>query len=194
MNKIQSSLLNMVLALLGITLISGVALGYINEWTKGPKAQMRLQKKLEAVQSVLPSFDNNPIDEVKLLPVTGQSDSLEVFPAIENGALVGAAVSTYSTKGYSGLIRIMVGFNENGSLNEISVLEQKETPGLGTKMKDERFKRQFRNQDPSTFKLQVKKDGGAVDALTGATITTRAFCEATQMAYDTYMANKSNFE
>jgi electron transport complex protein RnfG len=71
------------------------------------------------------------------------------------------------------------------------VLEQKETPGLGTKMKGDKFLRQFRGKDPSSFNLKPKKDGGDVDALTGATITTRAFGEATQLAYDEFMKNKA---
>ena len=84
----------------------------------------------------------------------------------------------------------MVGFHPDGTINNIAVLEQKETPGLGTKMKDEKFIRQFRDKDPATFNLKVKKDQGDVDALTGATITTRAFGEATQLAYDVFMENQ----
>lgn len=84
----------------------------------------------------------------------------------------------------------MVGFKPDGTINNIAVLEQKETPGLGTKMKDEKFIRQFREKDPASFNLKVKKDQGDVDALTGATITTRAFGEATQMAYDVFMENQ----
>ena len=59
-------------------------------------------------------------------------------------------------------------------------------------MKDDKFLRQFRGKDPSSFKLQVAKDGGDVDALTGATITTRAFCEAAQLAYDVFLEENPN--
>jgi electron transport complex protein RnfG len=84
----------------------------------------------------------------------------------------------------------MVGFNADGTIKNIAVLEQKETPGLGTKMKDEKFLQQFRTRNPSEFKLKVTKDGGEVDALTGATITTRAFCEATQGAWEAFENNR----
>ena len=63
-------------------------------------------------------------------------------------------------------------------------------------MKDDKFIRQFREKNPANFSLQVKKDKGDVDALTGATITTRAFNEAVQNAYTAFkdftMINKTN--
>jgi electron transport complex protein RnfG len=86
----------------------------------------------------------------------------------------------------------MVGFKPDGTIQNIEVLEQKETPGLGTKMKDDKFLAQFRGKNPSAFNLKVTKDGGEVDALTGATITSRAFGDAVQMAYDEFMKNNSS--
>jgi electron transport complex protein RnfG len=87
----------------------------------------------------------------------------------------------------------MVGFRADGVIQNIEVLEQKETPGLGTKIKDEKFLKQFRDKQASKFNLKVTKDGGEVDALTGATITSRAFGEATQMAYDEFVKNQESF-
>ena len=104
----------------------------------------------------------------------------------------GAAVTGASEKGYSGLVKLMVGFLPDGTINNIEVLEQKETPGLGTKMKGEKFLRQFRGKDPSSFNLKVEKDGGGVDALAGATISTRAFSEATQQAYDIFITHRDS--
>ncbi|MDZ7614323.1 MAG: RnfABCDGE type electron transport complex subunit G [Flavobacteriaceae bacterium] len=172
----------MVGSLLVITIISGLLLGAINNLTLEPKAKAKMAQKINALKQVLPDFDNNPVDEVKEVSSVSSKDSIEIFPALKNGAAVGAAVIGSSDKGFSGLIRIMVGFNTDGTINNIAVLEQKETPGLGTKMKDEKFLQQFRTKNPSEFKLKVTKDGGEVDALTGETITTRAFCEATQRA------------
>ena len=85
----------------------------------------------------------------------------------------------------------MVGLDNSGVISDIVVLEQKETPGLGTKMKEERFLRQYRGKDPSTFDIKVKQDGGEIDALTGATISTRAFSEAVQKAVDVFESDKS---
>ena len=78
----------------------------------------------------------------------------------------------------------MVGFLPDGTIKNISVLDIKETPGLGTKMKEPKFLDQFVNKNPADFVLKVKKDGGDVDALTGATISSRAFSSAVQTAYD----------
>ncbi|MGI9532520.1 RnfABCDGE type electron transport complex subunit G [Lutimonas sp.] len=186
MSKKASTFLSMTLTLFVTTLVAGVSLGFINDITKGPKARAKLERKINALRSVLPEFNNNPVESVQLLKSELAKDSVEVYTASLDENEVGTAIVGSSEKGFSGLVKIMVGFNTDGSINNIEVLEQKETPGLGTKMKDEKFIRQFKGKHPSTFNLKVKKDQGDVDALTGATITTRAFGEATQMAYDIF--------
>jgi electron transport complex protein RnfG len=191
MSKPKSTLINMVVVLLAITAVSGFSLGYINEWTKGPKEATRLARKLNAIKSVLPEIDNNPADEIIMLPTSPQQDSLECYVGKKDGETVGFAISTYTKKGFSGLIRIMVGFTAEGNIVNTVVLEHKETPGLGTKMKESKFKTQYHNQHPATFNLEVTKDGGDVDAITGATITSRAFSEAVQLAYDALMKNSN---
>ncbi|HYX09189.1 MAG TPA: RnfABCDGE type electron transport complex subunit G, partial [Bacteroidales bacterium] len=134
----------------------------------------------------LPPFDNQPMDAMYKVPAPDGTDSLEFYPATENGKNVGVAVKTFSKNGYGGQIDLMVGFTPDGTINNISVLDQKETPGLGTKMTDSVFKDQFNGKDPEQFKLKVKKDGGDVDAITAATISSRAFCDAVQKAYKIY--------
>lgn len=189
MSKKESTFINMVVSLLVITLISGFALGFVNDLTVEPKAKAKLDRKTNAVKLVLPDFDNNPVEDFKMVKSEFAKDSVEIYPAFKNGEFVGAAVIGSSEKGFSGLIKIMVGFKPDGTIQNIAVLEQKETPGLGTKMKDEKFLKQFRGKNPSTYKLKVVKDGGNVDALTGATITTRAFSESAKMAYDEFLKN-----
>ena len=190
MTKKASTFLNMTLTLFVITLIAGVSLGFINDITKGPKAQAKLDRKINALKNVLPEFNNNPVENVKLIKTDSAKDSVEIYTAFLNENQSGIAVVGSSDKGFSGLVKIMVGFNTDGSIFNIAVLEQKETPGLGTKMKDEKFLKQFRGKHPKTYNLKVKKDQGDVDALTGATITTRAFSEATQMAYEVFEATQ----
>ena len=185
--KKESTLINMVIVLFLITLAAGLSLGYVNDITLEPKAKARLAKKMKALNVVLPQFDNDPISEARLMKWEEGKDSVEVYPAYEDSVFVGAAVTGVSERGYSGWVKLMVGLAPDGKIINIAVLEQKETPGLGTKMKGEKFLRQFREKDPSSFDLKVKKDGGEVDALAGATISTRAFSEATQQAYDAYI-------
>ena len=178
----------MVVVLFLITLVSGLALGYVNDLTLEPKAKARLAKKVNALRTVLPEFDNDPVEGVILISSGVSTDSLELYPAYKDGKFIGAAVTGFSNKGYNGLVRLMIGFEEDGMIRDIAVIEQKETPGLGTKMKGEKFLSQFRDKDPAIFDLKVEKDGGQVDALAGATISTRAFTEATSQAYNAYMA------
>lgn len=192
MSKKKDTFINMVVSLFVITIVAGFSLGFVNELTVGPIEKGKIERKVIALKMVLPEFDNNPVEQVLLIKSDFAKDSVEVYPAFKEGAFVGAAVIGSTEKGFSGLIKIMVGFTPDGIIQNIQVLEQKETPGLGTKMKDEKFLAQFREKNPSAFNLKVTKDGGEVDALTGATITTRAFGEAVQMAYDEFVKNNSS--
>lgn len=182
----ESTLINMTLTLLIVTLVASTALGYIYELTKEPISRAKLAKKTEALKMVLPEFDNNPIEEMYKVAADEGYDSLEVYPALKNGLMVGSAIRSYSKKGFAGDIWIMVGFSTNGSVINIEVLDHKETPGLGTKMADPKFKDQFMGINPETFQLKVNKDGGQVDAITAATVSSRAFTDAAQRAYQAY--------
>jgi len=193
MSKKKDTFFNMVISLVVITIISGFALGYINDLTVGPIAEAKLERKVNALKMVLPKFDNNPVGDVQKIKSEKIKDSIEIFPAYLNQEFVGAAIIGVTDKGFSGLIKIMVGFNSTGEIQNIVVLEQKETPGLGTKIKGEKFLKQFRNKNLAIFNVKVTKDGGEVDALTGATITSRAFGEAVQMAYDEFVKNNKGF-
>lgn len=184
MAKTESTFKNMVLSLTLIALGSSAGLGFVYEFTREPIALSVLNKKLDAIREVVPEFNNNPNDEMFRLP-TGEGDSLDVYPAKKDDEIVGYAVNTYTNKGFSGYINLMAGFKPDGTIINVSVLQQKETPGLGTKMKEPEFKDQFSDKNPAEFQLKVKKDGGQVDAITAATISSRAFCDAVQRAYNT---------
>ncbi|MCU0472178.1 MAG: RnfABCDGE type electron transport complex subunit G [Bacteroidales bacterium] len=184
MAKTESTFKNMVLSLTLISLGASASLGFVYVITKTPIEVSVLNKKLNAIRQVVPEFTNNPNEEMFHLP-TGEGDSLEIYPAKKNGEIIGYAVKTYTKTGFGGNISLIAGFKPDGTIINISVLEQKETPGLGTKMADPGFKDQFNNKNPSEFMLKVKKDGGTVDAITAATISSRAFCDAVQRAYNT---------
>ena len=184
MAKIESSFRNMLLSLTLISLGASAALGFVYELTKGPIEATKLAKKLDAIRLVVPEFNNNPDEEMYKLP-SGEGDSLEIYPARKDDKIIGYAVRTYSNAGFSGDISLMTGFLPDGTIHNITVLDQKETPGLGNKMSEPKFKDQFTGKNPSVFSLKVKKDGGQVDAITAATISSRAFCDAVQRAYYT---------
>lgn len=193
MKKLESTFINMLISLTLVALAASVSLAYMNELTKGPKEEARKLKKLNAIKSVLPEINNDPFTEKKSFAVEGEKDSLDFFPGKKDGELTGMAISTYTKKGYNGLIKLMVGFDQKGTIHNIVVLEQKETPGLGTKITSESFVSQYLGKNPGEFNMTVKKDGGQTDAITGATITSRAFNHAVQRAYDALMEQKDNF-
>lgn len=181
----------MVLTLFLVTLIASTALALVYEVTKGPIEEAKRVKKMNAIGEVVPEFDNDPGAEVRKLG--SGKDTLYFYIARMGGELSGIAVESYTYTGFSGLIRIMVGFLPDGSIHAISVLEHAETPGLGDKMIKAKsldkstglsWSSQFEGKHPGSFRLSVIKDGGDVDAITAATITSRAFCDAVQTAYD----------
>lgn len=187
MAKTESNFINMVVVLTVVAVVAGLALGTVYSITKEPIALSKRVKIEKAIKQVLPPFDK--VDkQYKVLSIDGSSakDSLTFFVASQEGQWVGTAVNTYTNKGFSGLVKLMVGFRPDGSINKISVLDHKETPGLGTKMSTPKFIDQFNAKNPNTYKLSVRKDGGDVDAITAATISSRAFCDATLRAYKTF--------
>ncbi|MBX2842974.1 MAG: RnfABCDGE type electron transport complex subunit G [Flammeovirgaceae bacterium] len=192
MGKKESSFFNMFLTLLVVTLVASAALGFVYEFTKAPIKKARIEKKKRAIAAVLPDFDNQPLEELRKVPMPNSEDSLEFYPVKKGGELLGLAIKTSSQKGYSGEIQLMVGLRADGKINNISVLSHKETPGLGSKMGDDQFKNQFIDQNPETFNMKVTKDGGEVDAISGATISSRAFCEAVQIAFEAYQLEQKN--
>lgn len=178
--KLPSTFPNMLIVLTVVALVSGLALAFTYTATKDARELAKLKKTLKALEKVLPEFNNQPNDEK--YSVSGYEE-LEFYPAKKDGKRVGTAIKTYSDEGFSERIWIMVGFDTNNKIINTWVVEQKETPGLGTKMKGPKFRDQFKGKDPASFKIKVNNDGGEVDAITAATITSRAFCEAVERAH-----------
>lgn len=177
----------MVLVLLVVTAVAALALGAVYSATKEPIEAAKAEKLKSAIENVVPEFDK--YDETAVMPENGK-DSLIFYTARKDDIVVGTAVKTYTDKGFSGRISIMVGFTPDGKIHNTEVLEHKETPGLGDKMESDKsnFSAQFQGKDPKDFKLEVTKDGGSVDAITAATISSRAFCDATNRAWETFKA------
>lgn len=192
MAKKESTIINMVLTLFMVTAVAATALGYVYEFTKEPIAAAKKEKLEKAIGVVVPEFDEVADREVKAV----DSDvMLTFYEAKKGGEVVGTAVKSYSDKGFTTRIWIIVGFRPDGSIHNYQILDHKETPGLGDKMafwfNDEAKVGQcILNKNPGDINLTVSKDGGDIDAITAATITSRAFLDAVQRAYDTYKSNK----
>ena len=178
----------MVVAVRVMTVLRGALLGYVYNIPKEPIALPKNLKQEMAVKDVAPEFDNAPIDEQ--YTVTVNDLELKVFPAKKDGKTVGAAVESKTKKGFSGEISVMVGFNADGTIRNYRVLSHAETPGLGSKMEEwfraDKGDQSVLGKNPASDHLTVKKDGGSVDAITAATISSRAFLDAIANAYAAY--------
>ena len=179
----ESSLKNMVVVLFTITLVASAAVGGVYTITKEPIAQAKVAAVNAALQQVLPEYETTTSQtiEVNSLPVVAHTATVA-------DKAVGYAIESLSKNGFGGTVRLMVGFDTEGTILNINVLEQKETPGLGTKMADEGnpLILSFKEKRASDVNMTVKKDGGDIDALTAATISSRAYAEAVAVAYEAF--------
>jgi len=182
----KSNILTMSLVLLIIAVVSSSLLAYVYKLTKEPIELANKKKKIEALALVLSKFDNSPIDESFKVPTDG--DSVECYIGRKDGKVVGVAIETYTDKAFGGHFDVMVGFTLDGTIYNTMMLEHHETPGLGDKADKEKsnWSDQFNGKNPLHYILKVKKDGGDVDAITAATITSRAYSDAIQRAYDAF--------
>ena len=179
----ESSLKNMVLVLFTITLISSAAVGGVYMITKEPIAQAKVAAVNNALQQVLPEYEatTSQTIEVNSLPIVAHTATVA-------DKAVGYAIESISKNGFGGAVRLMVGFDTKGNIININVLEQKETPGLGTKMAEDGnvLLLSLKDKNAAEVNMTVKKDGGDIDALTAATISSRAYAEAVAVAYEAF--------
>ena len=160
---------------LSLTVISGVCaavLAYVDSITKGPIAEMKVKQEQAAVRAVMPAC--GVVEELKVEKLKGLED---VYVGSVGGKVVGYAAKGTDAGGYGGDIVLMVGFKADKKTVECyKTLAAAETPGLGMKLNTPEFAGQFAGQDGTA--LAVKKDGGTIEAITSATITSRAVCRA----------------
>jgi electron transport complex protein RnfG len=124
----------------------------------------------------------------------GTGEPVTVYRARRGGEPVALVIAPVAPDGYSGTIRLLVGINLDGSLSGVRTLAHRETPGLGDKIEAERndwilgFDGKSLD-NPSLASWQVKRDGGAFDQFTGATITPRAVVKAVRNSLIYYRDN-----
>ena len=197
MKKLPSTLPNMILSLGIICLIIAGILALVNVATKDTIAQAETKAKVEAIKEIVPAFDNNPYEERDTVTLENEPRPITVYPATQGGQPVGYAIETYTDAGFAGHIDIMVGFDMQNQIVGFKVLKHEETPGLGAKIQEwftspapnADLIRDVRGLDMSQASpLKVSKDGGKVDAITAATISSRAFIDAIERAYRVYQS------
>jgi len=171
--------MNMMLSLTCITIVAGAALAGVNMLTEETINAQKEAQKQAAISAVLP-------EHVRIADAE-EADGLVIYRAYDaNEEFVGAAVQT-ETNGFGGKIKIMVGFDAENKIVDYAILEHAETPGLGS-----HIVHWFKNGDKpgqnivgrkADGHMTVSKDGGEVDAITAATISSRAFLGAVNAAY-----------
>lgn len=190
MNKIVKNAIILTL----ITLVSGIGLGFVYEITKEPIAQAQDAAKKEAWQEVFPEASSGDFEEIdvdakaadKAIKDLGVKATIDEVCTVKGGE-AGYIVTATDKEGYGGDIKITVGITSDGTVSGISILSISETAGLGMKATEPVFYKQYEGKQ--TDKFVVSKDGGdgePIDALSGATITSRAVTGAVNAALGYY--------
>ena len=191
--KAESTLVNMLLSLTLIALVASLALALVNNATKGPIEKVNKEKIAQAVAKVLPEYDNYTVDTVMVDTKKGREPMVRYTAVDAEGNLVGKALESWDDNGFGGRLSAMVGFDADGNISGYEILASAETPGLGAKA-DKWFQKDGKGNvigmNPSTDNITVKKDGGVVDAITGSTITSRAYCRMIATAYSAFNTEK----
>lgn len=203
-------ILRLSLALVLCCLAAAAVLAVADYATAGARRTAALAEKRHALEAVLPEFDNDPMAaevafEVQA-PAGAKPRTVKFLPALKEGRLVGVAGECHTLRGYGGRIDLLVGITPEGKIRAVVVTAHRETPGLGALLVERQEKptvvEVLRHQvhrsvlPPSRYLDQyggpalallgqpdvfrVRQDGGQVDAVSGATVTSRAVADAVQ--------------
>jgi electron transport complex protein RnfG len=186
----------MIVVLAAITGVSGLLLAGVNQGTKDQRKKQLLQYvKGPAISEVLAGSENQPLDDVKEMEVKaavegqGAVSVVDIFPAYKSDELWAVAFEV-TGKGYGGDIGVIVGIDVAAEkLLGIGITAHKETPGLGARIREEGFRSGFAGLELSGA-AKIKADGGDVDVVSGATISSQGVCEAVNQAFEFYRENK----
>jgi electron transport complex protein RnfG len=141
-----------------IVLVSVSLLLYINTFTS-EVVEAQNKAKIQAVlESIFPELTD--FEEDSGLFVIYEGDSIAGYTFLASG------------NGYSGAISMLVGINPDYTIKDVAILSQTETPGLGSRITEKEFTGQFAGL--AADDIVLSKDGGSIDAVTGATISSRA--------------------
>lgn len=165
----------MIIVLFLVGALTALALGFINYITVDRIAELKAEKTAAAMREVLDAPNYAELDYTG-----GDSLVAAVYEAEGTGYVVEVLPS-----GFGGTIDMMVGVDHSGAVTGVSIIEMSETSGLGANASKEEFRAQFVGESGS---VAVTKDGGTIDALTGATVTSRAVSTGVNAALDAVAA------
>lgn len=174
--------------LLIVTAIAGCLLGWAYSITKEPIAQQAIKANNEAMREILPMAE-----QFNKLDISVQDGSIvkEVNEGKKGNDVVGYAIKV-TPKGFAGIIEMMVGISVEGKVTGIKILSHSETPGLGANAPSKEFSGQYKDKGIDPL-LEVVKTSPSkpnqIQAITGATITSRAVTKGVNEAISFYTSN-----
>ncbi len=180
----------MILTLVGVAVIMGIILAYVNQITEGPIAQQNEKTLSDGIKAVMGGVELTvAADDTLKQDIKGKETIFIVHKAVDaSQSDLGVAIES-TTGGFGGDLKVLVGFDTEGNILGYTILQHSETPGLGAKA-DKWFqgdgKGSIIGKNPAKDNITVKKDGGDIDAITASTITSRAFLLAVNQAYNAY--------
>lgn len=185
----MGEMIKMVVVLTVLSVISGGGLKWLEEFAKPliENQEMELVKG-PAIRQILKGADNDPVSD--RFKIQEGETTHNVFVGVFNGKPDTIAMET-QVNGFADKVGLMVAINvDDNTLAGIGVTTHKETPGLGGNAKDDpSFAAQFKGKSIDKT-INVTNDGGDINALSGATITSRAVCKGTMQAIETYNSLK----
>lgn len=193
----KSGFMKDALVLFAITLVSGLCLGFVYDITKGPIEQATIDKNNRTYQEVLSAASSfteveGSVEKIAELEASGELagfGGVAIESVLEgadaSGAAVGYVINSLSNDSYGGAVKISVGFDSDGTITGVGIREINDTPGLGLKAKEPKFKDQYIGKNVDT--LVVTKTGASaeneIDAISGATVTSNAVTNAVNTAF-----------
>ena len=193
----KSGFMKDALFLFAITLVSGLCLGFVYDITKGPIEQATIDKNNRTYQEVLSAASSfteveGSVEKIAELAASGELagfGGVAIESVLEgtdaSGAAVGYVINSLSNDSYGGAVKISVGFDADGTITGVGIREINDTPGLGLKAKEPKFKDQYIGKNVDT--LVVTKTGASadneIDAISGATVTSNAVTNAVNTAF-----------
>jgi len=157
-----------VIFLAVIVFVAVVLLMYVNNITKVKILEQRETKIVTQLKNIFPDMDKYELKD-------------DIYIVLKNGETIGYTFIAKG-RGYGGEINTLVGIDKNMAIKEITVMSNTETPGLGTRITLASFTDQFKGLKSSDVVLS--KSGGKVDAITGATISSRAVTDSIKKEMD----------
>lgn len=200
-----------------VSAVSTGVMGGIASLTEEARKNARSAKMTDGLRQVLPAFDNDLLSTKKVYPASGNMRA-EVYTARKGNKLVGVAVKTATVLGYGGTMEGIVSFSPEGKVYTFIITSHQETPGLGAGLaerKDARSlkdlltgkkkeKKAFPAHLPGSFVMdqfaglkaagrpwKLKSEGGTIDGVSGATVTSRAIADLASRASGVIAGNRS---